>query len=105
MTEPADTVAAAVLAVEGVAGLHAGMFGEVGTYLPGRRVPGVRIADDVTEVHVTLFFGAPVRETAARIRSAVAPLVASGRVDVMVEDVVAPAAASAAPVRHGHGTR
>jgi uncharacterized alkaline shock family protein YloU len=101
MTDPADTVAAAVLTVAGVAGLHAGMFGEVGTYLPGRRVPGVRITDDVIEVHVTLFFGAPVRETAARIRTAVAPLVASGRVDVTVEDVVAPAAAPTAPTSPG----
>jgi uncharacterized alkaline shock family protein YloU len=100
MTEPADIVAAAVLTVAGVAGLHAGMFGEVGTYLPGRRVPGVRIGDDVTEVHVTLYFGVPVRETAARIRSAVAPLVTSDRVDVTVEDVV-PAATTAS---HGGGS-
>ena len=47
MTEPADVVAAAVRSVPGVAGLHAGMFGEVGTYLPGRRVAGIRIVDGV----------------------------------------------------------
>ncbi|GLP78396.1 hypothetical protein TUM20983_55060 [Mycobacterium antarcticum] len=87
MTELADVVAAAVAGVPGVAGLHAGMFGEVGTYLPGRRVPGVRIADGTTEVHVTLSFGSPVLETAARIRDVVGPLV-GGSVDVTVEDVV-----------------
>jgi len=32
--EPADVVAAAVRGVPGVAGLHAGMFGETGTYCP-----------------------------------------------------------------------
>ena len=88
MAEQADVVAAAVKGVPGVAGLHGGMFGEVGTYLPGRRVPGVRIGDGVTEVHVTLFYGSAVRETAGRIRDTVAGLV-GGIVDVTVEDVVA----------------
>ena len=37
----ADRVAAAVIAVPGVAFLHGGVFGEIGTYLPGRRVSGV----------------------------------------------------------------
>jgi uncharacterized alkaline shock family protein YloU len=88
--ERADVVAAAVRSVAGVAGLHPGMFGEVGTYLPGRRVPGIRIEGDVTEVHVTLFFGAAVRETAARVRDVVAGVV-GGTVNVTVEDVVSPA--------------
>ena len=87
MTEPADAVAAAVTAVPGVAELHPGMFGEVGTYLPGRRVPGVRIAVGRTEVHVSLVYGVPVRPTAARIRDAVADVV-GGPVDVTVEDVI-----------------
>jgi uncharacterized alkaline shock family protein YloU len=87
--EPADVVAAAVTGVPGVAGLHAGMFGEVGTYLPGRRVPGIRIEGGVTDVHVTLFFGAPVRDTAARIRDVVTRSV-GGVVNVTVEDVIAP---------------
>ena len=66
-------VAAAVTAVPGVVGLHAGMFGEVATYLPGHRVAGIRTsADNVTEVHVTLSYGSPVRDTAARIRDAAA---------------------------------
>jgi uncharacterized alkaline shock family protein YloU len=89
MTEPADIVATAVTNVPGVAALHAGMFGEVGTYLPGRRVQGVRLQDGVTDVHVTLFFGFPVRETAARIRDVVIGVV-GGTVNITVEDVVAP---------------
>lgn len=87
MTEQADTIAEAVQNVPGVAGLHAGTFGEVGTYLPGRRVPGIRIRDGATDVHVSLFFDATVGETAARIREAVAPL-AGGIVNVTVEDIV-----------------
>lgn len=100
MTEPEDVVAAAVQSVPGVAGLHAGMFGEVGTYLPGRRVPGIRIGDGVTEIHVTLFFGAAVRETAARVREVVAGVV-GGTVNVTVEDVIAPSAGGSKDVSGG----
>ncbi|MEU0494578.1 hypothetical protein [Mycobacterium sp. NPDC006124] len=91
--DQADLVAAAVTAVPGVVGLHAGMFGEVATYLPGHRVAGIRTgSDDVTEVHVTLRYGSPVRETAALVRDAAAA-VTGGVVDVTVEDVVTEASA------------
>ena len=102
MTEPADIVATAVTSVPGVAALHAGMFGEVGTYLPGRRIPGVRLSDGVTDIHVTLFFGFPVRETAARIRDVVTGVV-GGTVNVTVEDVVAPATTASGPRRDTGG--
>ena len=82
-----DLLAAAVRGVPGVAALHPGMFGEVGTYLPGRRVPGIRTVGDVTEVHVSIVFDASVRDTAVRVRSAVSALT-GGAVDVTVEDVV-----------------
>lgn len=84
---PADEIAAAVVAVPGVAALHGGVFGEVGTYLPGRRVAGVRTRDGVTDVHVSLFYGVPVRDTAARVRDVVAALTGTA-VDVTVEDVL-----------------
>lgn len=83
----ADAIAAAVTAVEGVADLHSGMFGEAATYLPGRRVAGIRLSDDETEIHISLLFGFPVRATAEAVRDAVAPLVA-GSIHVTVEDVV-----------------
>lgn len=86
--DPADRVAAAVCGVAGVAGLHGGMFGEVATYLPGHRVLGVRIGEGTAEVHVTLFFDVPVRQTAARVRDAAAGVV-GGVVEVFVEDIVA----------------
>jgi uncharacterized alkaline shock family protein YloU len=85
--EPADRVAAVVRSVPGVADLHPGMFGEVGTYLPGRRVPGVRLGDTGADIHVSVYFDAPVRDVAAQIRSAVAVAV-GGPVNVTVEDVV-----------------
>lgn len=83
----ADRVAAAVRTVPGVADLHTGAFGEVATHLPGRRVEGVQIRTDHCAVHVVLYWGSPVLETADRVRSAVTQLVGT-RVDVTVEDVV-----------------
>ncbi len=83
-----DAVADAVRAVPGVADLHAGVFGEVGTYLPGRRIAGISIGAGGAEIHVALLMGYPVRETAALLRGAVAPLT-GGPVHVTVEDVVA----------------
>ena len=89
VNEQADRIAAATLAVPGVAGLHAGMFGEVATYLPGRRVTGVRIGADAVEVHVSVVVDddVPIRATARAIQRAVAPLTALP-VNVTVEDVV-----------------
>ncbi|MCV7371226.1 Asp23/Gls24 family envelope stress response protein [Mycolicibacterium arabiense] len=86
-TELADSIAEAILAVPGVAGLHPGMFGEVGTYLPGRRVTGVRITDDGVDVHVTVHEGVDVRRTAVAVRDAVALVAPGSTVDVTVEDI------------------
>lgn len=83
----ADRVAAAVLAVPGVHALHAGVSGEVATYLPGRRVDGVRLRDDVCAVHVTVVWGTPLAETSDRVRAAARQHV-QGPIDVMIEDVV-----------------
>jgi len=58
-TELADRVAAVVLAVDGVIALHGGVFGETATYLPGRRVPGVRLSQESTDLHLTLAYGRP----------------------------------------------
>lgn len=85
-TTTADDVAAAVLAVRGVRGLHAGSFGEVGTYLPGRRVMGVRLGGDVTEVHIVVVMGSSIADLADQVVAAVEPLV-QAPVQVFVEDV------------------
>ncbi len=92
--QTADLIAVAVRAVRGVADLHSGSFGEVATYLPGRRVPGVRIRDEETEVHVVLRWGAPVLETADAVRAAARTYVRTP-VLVVVQDVVDPSARAA----------
>ena len=86
-TEEAERIAAAVIAVKGVAGLHGGMFGEVATYLPGRQVSGIRVGPDRVDVHVSLALDAPVRPTATDIQRAVAAIT-DLPVDVTVEDLV-----------------
>jgi hypothetical protein len=63
------------------------MFGEVGTYLPGRRVTGVRVTDDTIDVHLVVDADAKVRETAAAVRQAVADAYPTHAVDVTVEDL------------------
>lgn len=87
VADQAHVVAAAVLAVPGVAQLHAGLFGEVATYLPGERVNGVRLRDTACEVHVVIVWGSPVLDVADRVRATVAAIT-GGPVDVTIEDVV-----------------
>jgi uncharacterized alkaline shock family protein YloU len=50
----ARAVRDAVLQAPDVAGLSAGILGEIATYLPGDRVAGVRVADDGVHVHVVI---------------------------------------------------
>jgi hypothetical protein len=84
----ADEIAALVLGVADVVRLHAGRFGEVATYLPGRRVTGVKLGDDLIEVHVVITGRVPVQQTAQAIHEAVATLIATP-VHVFIEDLAA----------------
>jgi len=86
-SELSEQIATAARSVEGVADLHAGMFGEIGTYFAGGRVAGIRIGGGRVDVHVTLYWDYPVRATADAVRSAVEPLV-DQPVYVTVEDLV-----------------
>jgi len=85
----AEAVAAAVVAVPGVARMSGGVSGEVATYLPGRRVTGVRLRSSHVVLHVIA--NAPSRpfpELGTTIRQAVLdgfPDIVS--VDVSFDDV------------------
>jgi uncharacterized alkaline shock family protein YloU len=85
-----ERIAGAVLAQPGVAGLHAGPFGVVASYLPGRRVDGVRIAEDgsAVELAVTLELGQPIPAVAQRLRAAVRDVAGDVRVDMTIVDLV-----------------
>lgn len=84
-----DDLRSSVLEVPGVVSLHGGTFGEAGTYLPGKRLPGLRFDGDDVRIHIVLEFGYDVAATASQIRLALARKVL-GDVHVVVEDVVEP---------------
>ncbi|MDG3009079.1 Asp23/Gls24 family envelope stress response protein [Rhodococcus sp. D2-41] len=85
----AAQIAAAALAVPGVAELHGGAFGEIATYLPGERVVGVTVGDAGARVHITVYSDQDVREVAAAVRRDVEAATGLKAV-VTVEDVIHP---------------
>lgn len=82
-----DAIAAAALECAAVAGLHEGGDRAVATYLPGRRVVGVRVEDQRVLVSVVLASGSSVRMLESEMRSRVAPHVRGRQVDLHVADV------------------
>ncbi len=84
----ADQIAAAVLRQPAVVGLHGGRYGEVATYLPGRRVIGVQVEGGRVAVHLSVRYGLPLHPIAAAVRGAVVPLAHGQPVDVVIEDVL-----------------
>lgn len=86
-----DAVATAILTCSAVASLSATGWSPVATYLPGRRVDGVRLVDGRVQVAVIAAFGATVPELVGQVRTAVASVVGVGPVDVTVVDVQTPA--------------
>lgn len=82
-----DALATAVMACPAVAGLDEGGAQAVATYLPGRRVVGVRVEDRRVLVSVVLASGFSVPRLDEQVRSTLAPHVGDRRVDVLVADV------------------
>ena len=82
-----DAIAAATSACPAVAGLHEGGTWAVATYLPGRRVIGVRVEDDRVLVSAVLAAGSSVQSLEAQVRGALAPHVGGRQIDVLVADV------------------
>jgi hypothetical protein len=94
MTDPGDEsdldlVATAVLATPSVVDLAAS-FGGAATYLPGRRINGVRMTPDELEIHIVASYGVNLPNVAAEVRARVQGIVGSRRVSVYIEDVALP---------------
>jgi hypothetical protein len=83
----ADSLAAAALACPDVVALSGGLLGEVATYLPGRRVRGVRVREAVVDVHVVARYGPTMDEIGAQVRAALTPLVGTRAVAVTIDDL------------------
>ena len=98
-----DTVAAAVQRCPGVAALDSGPFGEVATYLPGRKVPGVMVSDGRITVQVPSRWGIPAPDLAALITAVVASLTGHRPVDVVIADIDDPPATPSPRLPAGAG--
>ena len=85
-----DLIALAVLAVPHVVALSGGLVGEIATYLPGRRVEGVRVRTGHVEVHVVARYGPTMADVGAAVRTAVVATAGPLAVTVGIDDVAAP---------------
>lgn len=94
-----DAVATAVRGCPAVDDLDGGRLGGVATYLPGRRVPGIRIDEARIEVHVRAVWNQPASLLAQQIRAALATLSGGKVIDVVLTDIATPSTATpSAPV-------
>ncbi|MGE4116236.1 MAG: hypothetical protein AB7G36_18870 [Candidatus Nanopelagicales bacterium] len=96
--ETAEAVAAAVLAHPEVDRLDGGPFGAIASYLPGRRLLGVRLGGpgEPTEVAVVVRFGTPLPVLAGSVAERVRAVLGPVAVDVTFADVVLPGDAAGA---------
>lgn len=90
MTPDLEVVAAAALGCPLVANLTGGRFGEVATYLPGRRILGIRSVDGEIEIHVVARWGGPLPEVADAVRAAAARVAGGMPVAVFIDDIELP---------------
>lgn len=98
-----DAVAAAVQGCAGVSALGGGQGGEIASYLPGRKVPGVQVSGGRVRVQIRSRWGVPAADLAALITVVLAPLTGTCPVDVLIADIDDPPLASAG-VRGQGGT-
>jgi len=86
-----DAVAIAVRACSAVADLYTGPTAEsVATYLPGRRISGLKLARDAVTIQVRSLWDVPAVRVAEQIRPAVRPYVGGRRIDVVIADLTPP---------------
>ncbi|SNS67776.1 hypothetical protein SAMN05421812_101372 [Asanoa hainanensis] len=82
-----DKIAAAAQDCPAVDALVEGPPAMAATYLPRRRVTGIRIEDDVVTIQVRLRWGSTVGQLAQQVWAAVRPLAGGHRVDIVVADI------------------
>jgi hypothetical protein len=88
-SERLDELAAALVASPHVSGLSEGPFGTVASYLPGRRIPGLRVLpDDRVDVHVVMGWGSTVDDVEASVLNEFDD--ASELAHLVIEDVSIP---------------
>jgi hypothetical protein len=86
-----DAVHAAIAGCPGVSSVGSGTVASLTTYLPGRRVAGIRVGPDTLEVEIVALWGTTAHELDTHIRQVLAPLVSDHRIDITVADIDLPA--------------
>jgi len=86
----ADAVAAAVRAHPAVADLDGGPFGAIASYLPGRRVVGVRLGEpgEPVEVSVVARLGIPLPQLATELRRVITAITGPREINLTINDVI-----------------
>ena len=85
-----DAVHTAVTGCPGVADVGGSSLAALTTYLPGRRVPGIRINTDTVEVEVVAEWNMNMITIAGGIRRALVSIVGGRRVDITIVDIELP---------------
>ena len=85
-----DAVAAAVRSCLDVIDLDGGPLDTVASYLPGRRVPGVRVTGDRVTLQLRSRWGVPIPQVGQQVRAAVTPLIPDRRLEIVVSDIADP---------------
>ena len=92
-----DAVAVAVRACPAVSGLYGGRGDAIASYLPGRRVPGVEVANGEVTVHVRSRWAIPAAELLSQVAAGLRPVIGSRPFQVVVEDIDDPDAVDSDP--------
>jgi hypothetical protein len=92
-----DDIYSAVIGCPGVAGLGSGTIGELATYLPGRRVPGIRVSPERVELEICAAWGPPIKQIAEQIWAALAVVVTDRPIEITITDIAPPITALSAP--------
>jgi hypothetical protein len=85
-----NDIQAAVLGCPGVAGLGSGTIGELATYLPGRRLPGIRVTPELVELEICAAWGPSAKLIAGQIWAALAAVVTDRPIEIVITDIAPP---------------
>lgn len=103
----AEAIAAVVRAHPAVVDLDGGPFGAVASYLPGRRVVGVRVGElsDPVEISLIARLGSPLPQLATELRRVIRAVTGTRSIDVIVNDVIVDGPYLDSLDQHGRCTR
>jgi hypothetical protein len=85
-----DALHAAALACPGIAGVGSAEPGALATYLPGRRVTGIRVNPDSIELEVCTRWDASARQVGAALQTSLKEQADGRRIDVTIVDIELP---------------